>query len=95
MSTPLGVLTDGHSTPLRRAAAAVVARPWLWPVALRQVRALAAPGWWRRRPYLPTPDPAYLAFRLQTMYGDPHHPAAPADVVAYLRWCRRYRRGRR
>jgi hypothetical protein len=33
------------------------------------------------------PDPAYLAFRLETQYGS--DPAVdPDDVVAYLRWCR-------
>lgn len=67
---------------------AVLVRPWLWAVALR----LAPPGWWRRRPFLPLPDAEYAAFRLQTMYGDAGHPAEPADVVTYLKWCRRQRR---
>jgi non-ribosomal peptide synthetase component F len=67
---------------------AVVIRPWLWRSAL----ALAPPGWWRRRPFLPLPDPDYAAFRLQTMYGDAGHAPEPADVVTYLDWCRRYRR---
>ncbi len=71
---------------------AVVVRPWLWATAVRQALALAESGWWRRRPYLPLPDPSYLAFRLQTMYGDGHRPPVPDDVVAYLRWCRMQRR---
>ncbi|HSH61462.1 MAG TPA: hypothetical protein VK988_17830 [Acidimicrobiales bacterium] len=75
--------------------AAVLVRPWLWPVALRQALALAAPGWWRRRPYLPLPDPSYLAFRLQTMYGDSTRLPSPGDVVTYLQWCRMQRRGLR
>ncbi|HVL93596.1 MAG TPA: hypothetical protein VM264_09645 [Acidimicrobiales bacterium] len=75
------------------AVAAVVRRPRLWATALRQLSALATPGWWRRPPYLPRPDPAYLAFRLQTMYGDRNHQPEPADLVAYLEWCRGYRRG--
>ena len=70
--------------------AAVAARPWLWPAALRQATRLAPSGWWRHRPFLPVPDPAYLAFRLQTMYGDPGHQPVAADVVAYLRWCRTF-----
>lgn len=74
------------------AAAAVLPRPWLWSTAVGQVFRLAAPGWWRRRPFLPLPDPDYLAFRLQTMYGDPAHRPEPGDVVAYLEWCRSYRR---
>ena len=74
------------------AAAAVASRPWLWPTAARQVSRLAKPGWWRRAPFLPRPDPAYLAFRLETMYGASAPPPEGSDVVAYLRWCRSYRR---
>ncbi len=68
--------------------AAVVRRPSLWGVAVRQVRELAAPGWWRRWPLLPLPAPGYLAFRMQTAYGDPAAVPRPEDVVSYLRWCR-------
>jgi hypothetical protein len=75
------------------AARAVAVQPALWPVAVAQCLRLAAPGWWRRWPPLPLPDPSYMRFRLQTAYGDGAGPA-PADVVAYLRWCRRFRRGR-
>lgn len=74
------------------AIAQVLARPWLWWTAVVQVVRLAPPGWWRRRPFLPLPDRDYLAFRLQTMYGDPAHAPEPGDLVAYLDWCRRYRR---
>ena len=74
------------------AARAVVTRPRLWGVAVRQTFRLAAPGWWRRRPFLPLPDPDYLRFRLQTAYGDPDRGPSPEDVVAYLDWCRRFRR---
>ena len=70
-----------------RAAAAVARHPVLWPTALRQVRVLAAPGWWRRAPHLPLPAPDYLRFRLQTAYGDQRDPE-PGDVVTYLHWCR-------
>ncbi|MGH9118263.1 MAG: hypothetical protein ACRD0A_10430 [Acidimicrobiales bacterium] len=69
---------------------AVLVRPRLWPVALRQVVRLAPVGWWRRAPFLPIPDRDYLGFRLQTHYGDAARPADPADLVAYLDWCRRY-----
>jgi hypothetical protein len=41
------------------------------------------------------PNPYYLAFRLETMYGDSTRPPAPGDVVAYLQWCRMLRRGLR
>ena len=67
-------------------------RPGLWRVAVAQALRLAAPGWWRRWPPLPLPDPAYLRFRLQTAYGDPDRGPGPEDVVAYLEWCRRFPR---
>lgn len=70
------------------AALAVLRRPRLWPTAVVQVLRLAGRGWWRRPPFLPVPDRGYLRFRLETMYGDPHHPPEPGDVVTYLRWCR-------
>ena len=74
----------------RHAALAVAARPALWPIAVVQVMRLAAPGWWRRWPPLPEPDPAYLRFRLQTQYGDADRDPVPADVITYLEWCRGY-----
>lgn len=49
---------------------------------------MAAPGWARRWPFLPRPDPEYLGFRLTTQYGAERDPE-PADLVAYLEWCRR------
>lgn len=73
-------------------AGAVLARPWLWPTALRQLGALAPSGWWRRPPHLPTPPGEYVRFRLVTQYGDPTHRPEAADVVAYLEWCRSMRR---
>ena len=73
-------------------ARALLRRPDLWGAALAQGARLAPPGWWRRWPPLPLPDPAYLRFRLQTAYGDPEQPPAPEDVVAWLEWCRDLRR---
>ena len=66
---------------------AVARHPSLWLVAVTQVFRLAAPGWWRRRPFLPLPDPDYLRFRLETQYGA-DSPLDPEDVVTYLHWCR-------
>jgi hypothetical protein len=69
-----------------RATTLVLARPRLWAAALRQALRLARPGWWRRPPFLPVPDPAYLRFRFETQYGDDARPD-PRDLVAYLEWC--------
>ena len=66
-----------------RAAWAVLRHPALWGVAVAQALRLAPAGWWRRPPFLPLPDPAYLRFRLETQYGSDHEPE-PQDVVTYL-----------
>jgi hypothetical protein len=82
-----------HGLTLRaaaRAAGAVLLRPRLWRTAVVEVRRLAPNGWWRRRPYLPVPDAAYLRFRMQTQYGDADHEPKPEDLVAWLEWCRRF-----
>jgi hypothetical protein len=78
-----------------RAVAAVAVRPRLWPTALRQAGRLAAPGWWRRAPFLPLPEPDYLAFRMETQYGAADRSPEPADLVAYLEWCRAQERAKR
>ncbi len=74
------------------AVRAVAVRPGLWSVAVRQGLRLAVPGWWRRWPPVPRPDPDYVRFRLQTAFGDAGEPPAPTDVVAYPQWCRRFPR---
>ncbi len=79
-----------------RAALAVAAHPSLWVTAVHQAAVLARPGWWRRPPFLPLPAPDYLRFRLETAYGGlGDRPIEPADLVAYLRWCRATRRSGR
>jgi hypothetical protein len=75
-----------------RAVAAVLRHPTLWWTGARQALVLAAPGWWRRPPFLPLPSAEYLRFRLETAYGGSgDRPIEPADLVAYLRWCRAQR----
>jgi hypothetical protein len=69
-----------------RAFLAVLMRPGLWLIALRQLARTARPQWWRHAPFLPVPPPAYVRFRLETAYGVAAAPA-PADLVAYLEWC--------
>lgn len=72
-----------------RVAAAVATRPGLWATAVRQVRATAPHGWFRRRPFLPVPSGGYLTFRLVTQYGSADHRIETADVLNYLAWCKR------
>jgi hypothetical protein len=75
------------------AGLAVLRHPSLWGTALAQLWRITPRDWWRRPPYLPLPDRAYLGFRLHTMYGDDRRVPEPEDVVAYLRWCRAFPRG--
>jgi hypothetical protein len=79
-----------RSTWWFRAVLAVLRRPGLWPTALGQALRLARPGWWRRPPFLPVPDPDYVRFRMQTAYGSAGSPD-PEDLVAYLNWCREFK----
>lgn len=67
---------------------AVLLRPRLWLVALRQALRMAPARWWRHRPFLPLPDPAYLTFRMETQYGPASGTPRSEDVVSYLEWCR-------
>jgi hypothetical protein len=81
-----------NAAALARAGGAVIVRPALWWTALRQLFRLARPGWWRRWPPLPTPDPAYSHFRMVTQYGGDGRSPTSEDVVQYLVWCRETRR---
>jgi len=82
--------TTGRRGP--RASATVVAallgRPDLWWTSIGVLRRLAPPGWWRRAPHLPLPDPRLWEFRMVTAYGRGDAVPEPADVVSYVEWCR-------
>jgi hypothetical protein len=78
---------------MTRVAVAVLGHPRLWPTAIRQLRRLARPAWWRRAPFLPLPDQQYLSFRMLTQYGSAKARFEAADVLSYLRWCRDWRLG--
>jgi hypothetical protein len=69
-------------------ALAVAFRPDLWWTALGSLRRMAAPGWWRSRPYLPLPDAGWWQFRMVTAYGRPDAVPVGSDVVSYLEWSR-------
>jgi hypothetical protein len=66
----------------------VLRRPSLLPVAVRVGLGLVPRRWWRRWPPLPFPDRRWIAFRLETAYGDPHARPSTADVSDYLVWVR-------
>lgn len=44
--------------------------------------------WWRRAPFLPLPDPAYMAWRMYTAYGSESAVPPAEDVVRFARWRR-------
>jgi hypothetical protein len=74
------------------AAAAVFRRPSIWRTALVESAGLVPRGWWRRWPPLPLPSAGWLAFRMETAYGDAGLRPSPEDVVTWLDWCRASRR---
>lgn len=73
-----------------RALLGLVWHPELWLTAAVVGWRLAAPGWWRQWPLRVRPTEPYGRFRMQTFFGTevPSRLGA-ADLVAYLRWCRR------
>jgi hypothetical protein len=73
------------------AVGAVLRRPRLWPAGARAFVTHVPGGWYRRSPFLPVPDRAWIRFRLQTAYGDPTHAPEPDDVVMWLEWSRGWR----
>jgi hypothetical protein len=85
---PDGPSPDAPAAPGWAVAWVVARRPDLWWTALGVLRRLAAPGWWRSRPFLPLPDGALWRFRMVTAYGRPDAVPARPDVLSYLEWCR-------
>ncbi len=70
---------------------AVTRRPSLWPTAARAGLELRRRNWWRQAPFLPLPDKRWLQFRLVTAYGgEGRGPIAPADLITWLEWRRRW-----
>lgn len=71
---------------------AVLARPALWASSLRTAIGLVPSRWWCRPPFLPLPDREWLAFRMETAYGDPAAAPSAEDVLDFLAWARDERR---
>ncbi|MEA2010772.1 MAG: hypothetical protein U9N78_08710, partial [Actinomycetota bacterium] len=70
----------------RATALAVLKRPSLWGTAVGAVFAFARLGWWRRAPFLPTPDDELIRWRIATAYGSDDADLVTGDVMAYLEW---------
>jgi hypothetical protein len=58
--------------------ARLLVRPQLWLTAARQAGVLTTPAWRR--------------FRMETQYGAVDHDPDGGDVMAWLAWCRSWRR---
>ncbi|HEY5439012.1 MAG TPA: hypothetical protein VIJ99_08920 [Acidimicrobiales bacterium] len=56
------------------------------PTLVRAGWRMRRTGWWRQRPFLPLPDPAYWHFRLVTANGSAGPELRPRDVVEAARW---------
>lgn len=80
---------------LGRCLLPLAARPDLWPSAVLTAATLVPRRWWGRAPYLPLPDRRWLAFRLETAYGDPEQLPEGDDLLAYLAWASAERRAAR
>ncbi|MDE0138390.1 MAG: hypothetical protein OXM57_07865 [bacterium] len=59
---------------------------------IRLAAATAAPGWFRKAPFVPRPEPGYLEWRMQTAYGRPDSTPTETEVEEFLRWRRTLRR---
>jgi hypothetical protein len=70
---------------------AVVTRPAAW-WALPRLARLARPGWWRRPPFLPRPDPTLWAWRSQVVYGRTDHLPTREELAGYVDWLGRFGR---
>ncbi|MEM7094363.1 MAG: hypothetical protein AAF567_15285 [Actinomycetota bacterium] len=74
-----------------RLGGGLLRRPGLMVTAVRQAKAMAPNGWWRRAPYLPVPPADYLHFRQVTATGDAEGSPSVHDTLVWLEWCRSMR----
>lgn len=75
------------SLTLRLTLRAVV-NPRLAVDLLRTAWAFRRRDWWRKAPFLPLPDRAYLRWRMYTAYGDEAAVPPVRDVLGFARWRR-------
>ncbi len=77
-------MSSGITWPM---VAAVAIRPRLWSTAVKAGIELAPKGWWKRKPFLPLPDPEWTHFRAVTAYGgDGSLPMRPHELITWLDW---------
>ncbi len=72
----------------------VLRRPGLLPALLALAWSARPIGWYRRPPFLPLPDRGYLAWRMETAYGDAAASPPFGEAARYLAWSLRMRRRR-
>jgi hypothetical protein len=77
-----------------RLGLALAGRALLNPFVARDLLALSwafrRRRWWDHAPFLPLPDPEYVAWRLHTIYGTERDFPPVEDVVRFARWRRRF-----
>jgi hypothetical protein len=91
-----GTAPDARRGAVRAFFLAVVARPWLWPVAAAEILRLASPRWWVRWPPVPLPTSSLWRFRMETAYGGMGDSLpSTEDVRSFLEWCAQQRTWRK
>lgn len=70
------------------AAARAAVNPRLALDLLRTGWAFRRRRWWATAPFLPTPDPTYLRWRMHTAYGSEDAVPPLADMLRFVRWRR-------
>lgn len=86
--TPETAPPGSWSRLLLALAGRAVVNPRLAVDLLRTAWAFRRRRWWRRAPFLPVPDEAYLRWRMYTAYGDERAVPPVRDVVGFARWRR-------
>ena len=81
-------MADTWSALTLRLAARAALRPRLAVDLVRTAWAFRRRGWYRRAPFLPIPDRAYLRWRMYTAYADEAAVPPAEDVVRFARWRR-------
>jgi len=71
-----------------RLAVRAIVNPRLAIDLIRTAWAFRRREWWRKPPFLPLPDRAYLAWRMYTAYADEEAVPPIEDVIRFARWRR-------